>query len=297
MLDIIGAIPFPDWINDTAIPLPGPLSIKWYGLGYIVGISLAYLYALRVSRTPRVWTPSATPSGEMTVPNKAILEDFFFWAMMGIMVGGRLGYVLLYKPAEYLSDPLSIFKIWDGGMAFHGGALGVGLAALYLARKYKISLGRIADMSALGAAIGIGLVRLTNFANQELYGRATEVPWAFIFDTDHTAQPRHPSQLYEAFLEGLVIWVVIRIATHKFNALTRPGLISGLFMLQYGIYRMMVETVREPDNIAQLGVVTRGMIYSLPLVIAGLLIVINTLRKPPVAPLYISASQDDNDAA
>lgn len=295
MLDIIGAIPFPDWISDTAIDLPGPLAIKWYGLGYIVGITLAYFYAIRVSRTERVWIPNKTPSGPMIVPNKTILEDFFFYALLGIMIGGRLGYVLLYRPEYYLANPLEIVKIWDGGMAFHGGALGVGFAALMLARKHKVSLGRIADMSALGAAIGIGLVRLTNFANQELFGRPTDVPWAFIFDTDASALPRHPSQLYEAFLEGLVIWVVIRIATHKFHALTRPGLISGLFMLQYGLYRMFVELFRDPDA-SMFGPFTRGMAYSLPLVIAGLLIVIYTLRKPPVSPQYITEPAA-NDAA
>ncbi len=287
MLSVIHAIPFPSWISDTAFSIPGtPIAVKWYGLGYIVGITLAYLYARRVCETRDIWIANGVPSRPVIVPNKIILEDLFFYALLGIMIGGRLGSVILYNPGQYLANPLDIFKVWEGGMAFHGGLLGVGAAALLLARKYKIPLGRIADMTALGAAIGIGLVRITNFMNQELWGRAADVPWAFIFDTDAAGLPRHPSQLYEAFLEGLVLFLIIRIATHKFKALTRPGFISALFVFCYGLFRMFVELFREPDA-SLFGPFTRGMAYSLPMVIGGLIVMIILAKRPPVSPKRI----------
>ncbi len=292
---LIDAITFPSWISDTAIPLPGPLSIKWYGLAYIVGIISAYYWALRTTRRKDVWIPDGITRGNEIIPNKTMLEDFAFYCMLGIIVGGRLGSVLLYDLDKYIADPLAVLRVWEGGMAFHGGFAGVCAAVWYVTRKHKISLWRWADMAAIGAPLGIFAVRLANFVNQELYGRPTDVPWAFIFGTDYTAQPRHPSQLYEAALEGLAIFFILWFAARKHKALTRPGICAGLFFLLYGIFRIFVEFFREPDA-PLFGPLTRGMSYSLPMVLIGLCIVIWARRRPPVAPKRIPDPVKTKDA-
>ncbi len=285
LFDLISAIPFPDWINETAIPLPGPLSIKWYGLGYIVGVILAFYYALRTTRLHDAWIPTGMTRGVDVIPNKEMLEDFAFYCLLGIMIGGRLGSILLYDTHKYIADPIAIFKVWEGGMAFHGGFLGVCAAAWFITRKYKASLWRWADMAAIGAPLGLFLVRIANFINQELYGRATDVPWAFIFEKDYTSMPRHPSQLYEAFLEGIVIFLVLFVLTRKTKILTKPGLSAGVFILLYGVFRTFVEFFREPDNIPQIHeYFTRGMLYSIPMIIIGLMIIIWASKRQPVAP-------------
>ena len=289
LINLISAIPFPDWISETAIPLPGPLSIKWYGLGYIIGVLLAYLYAKRTAAHKELWVPNGMTRGADTIPNKAMLEDFAFYCLVGIIVGGRIGSILLYDIGKYIDDPLAIFKVWEGGMAFHGGFLGVCAAAWFITRKYNASLWRWADMAAIGAPLGLFLVRLANFANQELYGRATDVPWAFVFRTDYTSTPRHPSQLYEAFLEGIVIFLVLFVLTRKTKILTKPGLSAGVFIFLYGAFRTFVEFFREPDAIPQIHeYFTRGMLYSVPMIIIGLLIILWAGKRQPVAPRRIS---------
>ncbi|NNE57284.1 MAG: prolipoprotein diacylglyceryl transferase [Hellea sp.] len=288
IFNLIYAIRFPDWISDTAIPLPGPLSIKWYGLAYIVGIYLAFLWAARTVKKKEVWIPEGVTRGSELIPNKRLLEDFTFYCLLGIIVGGRLGYVLLYRPEFYFSSPVDIFKVWDGGMAFHGGFAGVCLAVWAISRKYKISLWRWADMAAIGAPLGLGLVRLANFANQELPGRVTDVPWAFKFWAgDNDQLPRHPSQLYEAFLEGLVIFLILWFLARKKKALTKPGICAGMFFLLYGLFRFGVEFVREPDSNPIIEGLTRGMTYSLPMVFIGLAIVWWAAKRPPVAPKHM----------
>ncbi|NNC38864.1 MAG: prolipoprotein diacylglyceryl transferase, partial [Hyphomonadaceae bacterium] len=172
ILELINAIPFPDWISDTALQL-GPLSIKWYGLGYVVGAFGAYLWAVRAAKKPEIWRPKGPTQAAARVPDQKMLEDFLFFCFLGIFIGGRLGYVLLYGMPEYLSTPLRIFKVWEGGMSFHGGFLGVAAAVWYMAKSRKLPLFRVGDMAAIGAPIGLFLVRLANFANQELYGRVT----------------------------------------------------------------------------------------------------------------------------
>ncbi|WP_017931864.1 prolipoprotein diacylglyceryl transferase [Robiginitomaculum antarcticum] len=291
LTSIIGAIPFPEWISDTALSL-GPVQIKWYGLAYVVGAAGAYFYARRVVTTPRLWQTAKTPSGPVTIPNKAMLEDYFFFALLGIMVGGRIGSIVLYNLGDYIENPIEVFKVWKGGMAFHGGLLGVGVAVWYLSRKYKIPLARMADIAAIGAPIGLGLVRLTNFINQELWGSPTNLPWGVIFDGQ--SQARHPTQIYEALLEGLVLWLIIRLATHKFKALTRPGLATGIFLLGYGTFRIWVELYRLPDyGIEQFGIFQRGQMYSLPMVIGGALIIWWAMKRPPVAPKYMRETKDE----
>lgn len=282
MGQFVGAIPFPSWLKDEIFSI-GPLSIKWYGLGYVVGLFLAFFYARRTCEKTEIWVPKNTPSGPALIPTGRMLEDYMFYCLLGIIVGGRIGSILLYNTGDYIADPIRIFKVWEGGMAFHGGFLGVCAATIYLARTRKIPLMRIADLAAISAPIGLGLVRLANFINQELYGRVTDVAWAFRFDTDPTGRPRHPSQLYESFLEGFVIFAVLWIASRKFKALTKPGLSTGLFVLMYGSFRIFVENFREPDA-TMFGPLTRGMAYSLPMVIIGILVIFWALKRPPVSP-------------
>ena len=293
MLDIIiNAIPFPDWISPNVFSI-GSFSVKWYGVSYIVGIMLALLYAISCVKNREIWIPNGITRGNAIVPSKQNLDDLMIYTLFGIIAGGRLGSVLLYTPEMIINDPIAIFKIWEGGMAFHGGFAGVCVAVWLFARKTKIELWRVADMAAVGAPLGLFMVRLFgNFVNQELYGRPANVPWAFIFNSDPTSQPRHPSQLYEAALEGLVLWLIIRIATHKFKALTKPGIAAGLFFLGYGVFRIFVEFFREPDA-ALFGPLTRGMSYSVPMVIIGLLIIVWAQRRPPVAPKRLAETADE----
>ncbi len=290
--ELIGAIKFPGWLKPEAFSI-GPLSVKWYGISYIVGLFGAYFYAKRSSANQSIWqNPNA--SGEpVLVPSKRNLEDLMFFSLLGIIIGGRIGFILLYDLGAYMENPARILKVWEGGMAFHGGFLGVCVAAIYLARSRKLKLIRVADILAISAPIGIGLVRLANFVNQELYGRETDMPWAVIFMRDsYWLNPRHPSQLYEAFLEGLVIFSVLWFASRKFKILTRPGLATGMFLMMYGSFRIFVEFFREPDA-ALFGPLTRGMTYSLPMVIIGVLVILWASKRAPVLPEWPPAEEDD----
>ncbi len=283
LLADVNAIVFPTWLDDEAFSI-GPLSVKWYGLAYLVGVFGAYFYANRMCQRKDVWLSGQVTRLPELIPSKLMLQDLMFYCLLGIIVGGRLGYILFYSTSTIWTDPLEIFKVWTGGMSFHGGFLGVCAAVYYMHWRKKLSLMRIADLTAIGAPIGLGLVRLTNFVNQELYGRVTDLPWGFIFKTAPDSLPRHPSQLYEAFLEGLVIWLILRILCTRFKALTKPGVCAGAFIALYGIFRFGVEFVREPDNISQFGLLTRGMAYSLPMAIIGLAILIWAWRRQPVSP-------------
>lgn len=289
---IINAIPFPDWISPNVFSI-GSFSLKWYGVSYIVGIMLALYYAISCAKNRDIWIPKGITRDNAIIPNKQNLDDLMLYTLFGIIIGGRLGSVILYTPEMIINDPISIFKIWEGGMAFHGGFAGVCAAVWLFARKTKIELWRVADMAAVGAPLGIFMVRLFgNFVNQELYGRPANVAWAFIFNSDPTSQARHPSQLYEAALEGIALWLIIRIATHKFKALTKPGTAAGLFFLGYGTFRIFVEFFREPDA-ALFGPLTRGMSYSLPMVLIGLLIIFWAQRRPPVAPKRLAEPEEE----
>lgn len=257
-------IEFPN-IDPVAFSI-GPFAVRWYALAYIAGLLFAIWYAKRLVATTAPWgdrKPTATP---------AQVDDLFIWIALGVILGGRLGYVLFYNPVHFLANPLDIFRMWEGGMSFHGGFLGVVVALLIYGRRHGMTLDRLLDLGAAATPVGLGLGRLANFINGELYGRAGDVPWAMIFPNDPQQIPRHPSQLYEGLLEGLVLFVIIRIATHRFQALSHPGRASGLFALGYGLSRIIVEFFREPD--AQLGYffgfITMGMILSLPLVAIGI---------------------------
>jgi len=287
MIDLIYAIPFPDWISPNIFSI-GKLSIRWYGISFILGITLAYFWTKRACAKTEYWRPEGITRGTELIPSKRMLEDLFFYCLLGIIVGGRIGSIILYSPEMITQDPIGILKVWEGGMAFHGGFLGVCAAIIFVVKRNKLSLWRIADVVAIGAPLGILMVRiLGNFVNQELYGRVTDVPWAFIFNSDPTSLPRHPSQLYEAGLEGVAIFLLLWLAISKFRALTKPGICAGAFIFLYGIFRIFVEFFREPDA-ALFGPLTRGMTYSLPMVIIGAAIVLWALKRSPVAPKRIS---------
>ena len=243
----------------------GPFAVRWYALAYIVGLVFASWYMKRLVSTPRLWG-GTKPS--MTVPQ---VDDFFLWSVLGVVLGGRLGYVLFYKPLYYLEHPFEIVRMWDGGMSFHGGFLGVVIACLLYGRSIGTGLDRMLDLGAASVPVGLGLGRLANFINGELWGRASDVPWAMVFPHDPLQLPRHPSQLYEAGLEGLVLFLAVRIATHRYGALQYPGRAAGVFALVYGLSRIMVEFFREPDSFLGYfaGFITMGMILSLPLCAVG----------------------------
>ncbi len=242
----------------------GWLKIHWYALAYVAGLLFSNWYIKRMASTPKLW--GANPP---TLTHQDA-DDFFIGAILGVVIGGRLGYVLFYKPLYYMTNPIEIFKTWDGGMSFHGGFLGVVIACLIFGRMRGKSLDRMLDLGAASVPIGLGLGRVANFINVELWGRPSEVPWAVTYQGDTVS--RHPSQLYEAALEGLALFVAVRIATHSFGALKHPGRASGIFALGYGLARIFAEQFREPDAFVGFvnGWITLGMIYSLPLVAVGI---------------------------
>jgi phosphatidylglycerol---prolipoprotein diacylglyceryl transferase len=259
---MIAAISFPN-ISPNLIDY-GPFVVKWYGLAYVGGLLFASWYMKKLVTNPALWF------GQNPTMTKLQIDDMFIWFFAGVVGGGRLGYVLFYNPMKYFQHPLDIFKVWDGGMSFHGGFLGVVIASYFYGRKIGTTLDRMLDLGAASVPVGLGLGRVANFINAELFGRASDMPWAVIFPGETFG--RHPSQLYEALLEGVVLFLAVRIATHKFGALAKPGRASGIFALGYGLSRIFVEFFRVPD--VQLGYltgfVTMGMVLSLPLVLVGI---------------------------
>ena len=267
-------IPFPN-INPVLFSI-GPFAVRWYALAYIVGILAGWLYARRVIRSQVLWGGPAPLS-------VADYDDFILWITIGIILGGRLGYVLFYNAGYFAEHPLEIITLWNGGMSFHGGFLGCVLAVVLFARLRGISWLSLGDVTCAVAPIGLFLGRLANFVNGELWGRATDVPWAVVFPgTAAGGLPRHPSQLYEALLEGLVLFVLLALIM-RLGALRRPGTVIGAFALGYGVARFFCEFFREPD--AQLGFLwgglTMGMLLSLPLMLAGIAFLWAARRTEP----------------
>lgn len=259
-------IPFPD-IDPVLIHL-GPFAIRWYALAYIAGLTLGWRYILRMIATPRLWKGPA-PVTPLQI------DDALLWAAFGVILGGRIGYVLVYDLPAYLANPFEIVAVWHGGMSFHGGALGTLIGLGIFAWRQNISILAMFDLVSAAAPIGLFFGRIANFINSELWGRITDEPWGVIFPNGGPA-PRHPSQLYEAALEGIVLFILLRILTHHFDALKRPGTIWGSFIAGYGVARVFVEFFREPD--IQLGYLyggwlTMGMVLSIPMIVVGLLIV------------------------
>jgi phosphatidylglycerol---prolipoprotein diacylglyceryl transferase len=267
------AIPFPAF--DPVLFSIGPFSIRWYALAYIVGILLGWLYARAIVRSERLWGGKAP----LTVDD---YDDFVLWVTFGIILGGRIGYVLFYNPSYFIEHPAEIVQLWNGGMSFHGGFLGCVIAVVMFARWRGIPILSLGDVTCAVAPIGLLLGRLANFVNGELWGRATDVPWAVIFPHGGPL-PRHPSQLYEAGLEGLVLLGVLALFVRA-GALRRPGTIIGMFALGYGMARLFCEFFREPD--AQLGFLwgglTMGMLLSVPLMLAGIAFIAVARRAEPL---------------
>lgn len=267
------AIPYPV-IDPVALQL-GPLSVKWYGLAYIAGLLLGWLYIKQLLRQPHLWIGGKPPLGPERV------DDLLIYMTVGVLVGGRLGYVLFYEPRHFLMNPLDIPAVWKGGMAFHGGLIGSILAIVLFAHRNKVEPWSMLDVCAAATPIGLFFGRLANFINGELIGRPTTVPWAMIFPADPLE--RHPSQLYEAFFEGLVLFAVLWWLTYRLLALKRPGMVAGTFLLGYGLARSFCELFREPDpgHLFTFGPLTAGILYSLPMIAAGLWVLHGAVRRPP----------------
>lgn len=348
---LFDALTFPD-INPAALTLGpfelfglelGPFPLRWYALAYIAGLVLGWRWMVHLIRSKQIWG-GAKPA--LSVPQA---DDYLMWATLGVILGGRLGYVFFYKPDMIWLDPAQILQIWSGGMSFHGGLIGVALATFWFARRLhvdedaylaavrakalkkapekpqkgliqikgigwikssdndeamnntrtqRIDLMRLGDVVAVCAPIGLFFGRIANFINAELYGRATTLPWGMVFPANGydwnerrwrwevLTQPRHPSQLYEAVLEGLALFAILNVATWKFKSLQRPGLNIGLFLLSYGLFRALLETVREPDAHmpeALRGIITMGMLLSLPMIAVGAWLIWRAYKTPAVA--------------
>lgn len=258
---------FPN-IDPVAISI-GPLDIRWYALAYLTGFLLGWKYAL--------YMVGLNPNNR---PNRDDIDNFIPFAVLGVILGGRLGYALFYQFDMYVSDPVAIFKVWQGGMSFHGGVLGVITAIIGFAIYHKINVLRLSDMVCAAVPIGLFFGRIANFINGELFGRVTEKSWGMVFPYGGEL-PRHPSQLYEAFLEGLVLFFVGIILIHRPWVRARPGVVTGVFLGGYAISRFMIEFVREPDF--QLGFVlghfSMGQVLSLPMFLFGLCIIAYSVFK------------------
>jgi phosphatidylglycerol---prolipoprotein diacylglyceryl transferase len=258
------AIPYPA-IDPVALRI-GPLAVKWYGLAYVAGLLLGRYYVKALLQQGRLWPSEKRPF----TPDK--VDDLLLFMTVGVLLGGRLGYVLFYQPQFFLTHPLEIVAVWNGGMSFHGALLASIVAVVLFARRVGADPWSVMDLAAAAAPMGLFFGRLANFINAELWGRASTVPWAMVFP-DAGPLPRHPSQLYEALTEGLVLFAVLWWLTHRRQALRTPGVIGGAFLVGYGLARSFCEFFREPDagHILTVGPFTAGIFYSLPMVLVGFL--------------------------
>lgn len=268
-------IPFP--FADPSAPIAiaiGPFAIRWYALAYIAGLLIGWRYCLRLADRP----PGLV--------RRADIDDFLVWATLGVVLGGRIGYVLFYNFDQYAAHPLQALYLWRGGMSFHGGALGVIVAILLFTRARAIPVFAFADIVCEAVPIGLFFGRIANFINGELWGRVTDVPWAMVFPGGGPL-PRHPSELYEAFCEGILLFLLLFVAERR-GARRHPGTIGGLFLVGYAVARMSGELFRQPD--VQIGFIplfgfqaTEGQLLSIPLLIAGIVLVLWAQRRPAAA--------------
>ncbi len=292
---MLAAIPFPDISPEIfAIEVFGfNLALRWYAMAYIVGIAIGWFIIRAALRRPHLWR-NGPPMGVEK------LEDLLTYIVIGVIGGGRLGYVFFYKPAEFLANPVDIIRIWDGGLSFHGGFLGVVLGVYLFSRRHNVSLPDLSDIIAVSATPAILLVRIANFVNAELWGRPTDLPWGVIFPgasaqacaTATAPCVRHPSQLYEAGLEGLLLGTLLFFLAFRFGALKKPWLLTAIFFMGYGLARFIVEFVRQPDaqfvSVGnELGLrlhidgygLTMGQLLSLPMIIAGITVILIARRR------------------
>jgi phosphatidylglycerol:prolipoprotein diacylglycerol transferase len=279
-------LPYPE-IDPVALSL-GPLSVKWYGLAYVAGLLLGWQYLRRLLSESRLWPQGRAPL------QPALADDLFIWVAIGVVLGGRIGHVLLYEPGHFLSDPLEIVKVWRGGMAFHGGMLGTIVAMWLFARRRRVAPLSVMDLVAAAVPFGLFFGRIANFINAEVVGRESTVPWAMSFCNDAVRRynfgqcpagdvPRHPSQLYEAALEGLALFLLLRFLTHRQGALAQPGVVGGAFLAGYAGLRMLCELFKHDEYRGIFGniPVTVGFVYCLPMLIAGLLLIAYARRTAP----------------
>lgn len=276
MNPVQAALPFPN--IDPVLFSVGPLAVHWYGLAYVVGILLAWRYARLLASREWLWHEGRPAMSVVDI------DDFLVWAALGIVLGGRMGYIFFYDFAAFADNPLRMFEIWNGGMSFHGGLLGTIIAMMLFAWKRNILVWSLFDVVAAAAPIGLFLGRLANFVNAELWGRTSDVPWAFVFPTGGP-QPRHPSQLYEAVLEGPALFLVLFYLIFRLGKLAQPRFVGGVFLTGYAISRILVEFFREPD--AHIGYLagnwmTMGMVLSLPMLAVGLISIASA--RPPTTP-------------
>ncbi|MBI1649948.1 prolipoprotein diacylglyceryl transferase [Hyphomicrobium sulfonivorans] len=273
MLTAFLAIPFPN-LDPVALQI-GPVAIKWYGLAYLAGLVLGWIYIRRLITTNRLWANDTPPF------SLAKVDDLLLYITAGVVLGGRLGFVLFYEPGYYLANPQDIIAVWKGGMAFHGALVGCIVAIWVFARNNGVNPWSTGDLVTAAVPIGLFFGRVANFVNGELYGRPTTMPWGMVFPEAAINHPaiepttRHPSQLYEALLEGLVLFIVLRVMTHHFGALKRPGLVAGTFLAGYALARSTAELFREPHfaHAFNVGPLTAGIAYSIPMLLLGLMVI------------------------
>lgn len=273
LLTNLWAIPFPN-IDPVALQI-GPVAIKWYGLAYLAGLLLGWLYIRRLLSEAYLWADNKPPF------RQAQVDDLLLYITAGVVLGGRLGFVIFYEPSYYLANPQDIIAVWKGGMAFHGALVGCIIAIWAFARRNGVSPWSTGDLVTAAVPIGLFFGRAANFINGELFGRPTSLPWGMVFPEaalhhpDVEPTPRHPSQLYEAALEGLLLFLVLRLLTHYFDALKRPGVVSGVFLVGYALARSTSELFREPHfaHAFNVGPLTAGIVYSIPMLLLGLFVV------------------------
>ncbi|SEH65716.1 Prolipoprotein diacylglyceryl transferase [Rhizobium tibeticum] len=274
--NLLAIMPFPE-IDPIAFSL-GPLSIHWYGLAYVAGIMLGWYYGRLIAANNKLWP------GDVSPITKVQLDDFIIWVALGIVLGGRIGYILFYDMPAVIESPIRAIQIWNGGMSFHGGLAGTTIAMIIFARRNAIPIWSLFDIVSAVVPIGLFCGRIANFVNGELWGRLTDVPWGMVFCNQYIEKTngycpgddfvRHPSQLYEAGLEGIVLLLVLAVLIYGFRALKAPGFVTGVFVCGYALSRIFVEFFREPD--AQLGYLlgtnwlTMGMVLSTPMVLLGI---------------------------
>ncbi|MBW9115340.1 prolipoprotein diacylglyceryl transferase [Rhizobium cauense] len=283
--NLLAIMPFPE-IDPIAFSL-GPLSIHWYGLAYVAGIMLGWYYARQIAGNSKLWP------GDVSPITKVQLDDFIIWVALGIVLGGRIGYILFYDMPAIIENPIRAIQIWNGGMSFHGGLAGTTIAMIIFARRNGIPIWNLFDIVSAVVPIGLFCGRVANFINGELWGRLTDAPWGMVFCNQYIEKTngycpggdfvRHPSQLYEAGLEGIVLLLVLAVLIYGFRALKTPGFITGVFVCGYALSRIFVEFFREPD--AQLGYLlgtgwlTMGMVLSTPMVLLGIWAMLRARRQ------------------
>lgn len=261
----------------------GPIAIRWYALSYIAGLLLAWRYIRYVMEDPKIFGNGPAMTQEQ-------LDDLLFWSAMGVIIGGRLGYVLFYgipyNTAYYLEQPWKVFATWEGGMSFHGGGIGIILAVIYFCRRNKLDIFRTGDLISAATPIGLFFGRIANFINGELWGRPTDLPWAMVFPTAPDALPRHPSQLYEAGLEGILLFVILRIAITHFKVLHYRGMLTGIYLAGYGVFRFIVEFARDSDTriFSPDSWFTMGMLLSFPMWAGAAWLIYNALQTETKKP-------------